>query len=110
MTTWLFTALGVILLPGVATLVLAKPYGLLPGIVILGALVLWLIATVMAAQDGRNIPIQPEIFGGQTIGHSQTGGMRDMAWAAFVLAPATLWAAIALFIGWLIHRKPRTAP
>lgn len=104
MTMWLVTALCVIVVPGVLSLLLVRHHGPVPGIVILIVMLIWLVGTVLAAQGGRNIPIQPEIFGGQTIGHSQVGGLREMAWAVFVLGPANLWAALALLIGRASYR------
>ncbi|OAN71932.1 hypothetical protein A8B78_19615 [Jannaschia sp. EhC01] len=105
--SWLVTAICVIVLPGLASLFLVLRYGPWPGIVILSALLVWAAATYLDAEASRNIPIQPEIFGGQTIGHAQVGGLGGFLWAVFVLGPASLWAALALAIGFFAGRGKR---
>jgi type IV secretory pathway TrbD component len=103
--TWFAAALCVIVLPGLAILFIVRRRGPAWGLVILAGLGIWLIGSVLASQEARNTPIAPEIFGGQTIGHSHTGGFRQMAWALFVLGPAILWAAIALLLGVFSFRR-----
>lgn len=97
--TWLITGLCVIVVPGVVSLFLVRRHGPFWGVAILAGLAVWLCVTIFAGRNPGSTPIAPEIFGGQTIGYSQRLGLREMAWALFVLAPATLWAGIALLIG-----------
>ena len=97
--TWLVTALCVIVVPGVLSLWLVRRRGPASGVVILIGMLMWRVGTFLAARHSQNIPVQPEIFGGQAVGNSQRGGLRDMFWAVFVLGLATLWAALALLIG-----------
>lgn len=98
-------ALGVIVFPGVVSLLLVRRFGPAIGVMILLGMLVWLGLTYMAARNLGNTAIQPDIFGGQTIGYSQNLGIRDMIWALFVLTPATLWAAIALLIGRASYRN-----
>jgi hypothetical protein len=105
--TWIATAIGVIVVPGLAVLFLVRSHGPWPGILILAGLLLWLGFSYLDARNPGSVPIQPEIFGGQTIGYSQRLPLREVFWTVFVLGPATLWAALALLIGWLSFRHAR---
>ena len=96
---------GVVVLPGLAALFLVRRFGWLPGLAILLGLAVWCAVTLGQARNPGNVAIAPEIFGGQTIGHSQRLGLREAAFALFVLGPSLLWTAVATLIGRASHRR-----
>lgn len=103
--TTLLLCLAVIIVPGVVTLLLVKKMGSFPGFIILFGMILWGVTTWATARNPGNVAIAPEIFGGQTIAYSQRLGLREAAFAILVLAPATLWVAIALLIGRVAYAR-----
>lgn len=103
MTGWV-TALGVIIVPGLVSLLLVRRFGPGWGIAILILTLIFLAEGIFTARNPGSVEIAPEFLGGQTIGYSQRLGLREMAWVAFVLAPSVLWAAIALAVGWASYR------
>lgn len=105
MTETLVLALVVIILPGVVALMWVTRSGVVPGLVIVGAMAIWTAVSWYGALNPGNAPIAPEIFGGETISHRQRTGVPEALWTFLVLVPATLWTAVAVLIGRAAYRR-----
>lgn len=103
--TGLVTALGVMIVPGLVSLLLVRRYGPGWGIAILVMMLIFLAEGIYNLNNPGSVEIAPEFLGGHTIGYSPRLGLREFVWASFVLAPGALWAAIALAIGWASYRR-----
>ncbi|WP_341861922.1 hypothetical protein [Gymnodinialimonas sp. 57CJ19] len=105
MTDTLVLALIVIILPGVVALMWVTRSGVMPGLLILGAMVLWTAVSLSGALNPGNAPIAPEIFGGETIAHRQRTGLPEALWTFLVLVPGTIWTGVAVLIGRAAYRR-----